>query len=68
MFLLQVPAASDSDSEGDELVQQYLADSGDSDEDTLQGLPQWEQPDGGVLQRQAFRLPGSPASDQPTHL
>ena len=47
MFLLQVPAASDSDSEGDELVQQYLADSGDSDEDTLQGLPQWEQPEGG---------------------
>ena len=49
MLWLQVPAASDSDSEGDELVQQYLAESGDSDEDALQGLPQWEQPEGGGL-------------------
>ncbi len=49
MFWLQVPAASDSDSEGDELVQRYLAESGDSDEDALQGLPQWEQPEGGEL-------------------
>ena len=47
---LQVPAASDSDSEGDELVQRYLAESGDSDEDALQGLPQWEQPEGGKPQ------------------
>ena len=46
---LQVPAASDSDSEGDALVQRYLAESGDSDEDALQGLPQWEQPEGGKL-------------------
>ena len=47
--VLQVPAASDSDSEGDALVQRYLAESGDSDEDALQGLPQWEQPEGGEL-------------------
>ena len=49
MLSLQVPTASDSDSEGDELVQRYLAESGDSDEDALKGLPQWEQPEGGEL-------------------
>ena len=30
-------------------MQRYLAESGDSDEDALQGLPQWEQPEGGEL-------------------